>query len=388
MTVPLLIHDREDALRRELTGPRAAQFRRLLEECERYTTMALPQEHPLASITYFGPAAANLALAYRLTGQQHYLDELRRWLAPPLSFPHWGKANLPDHDLDAGWILHGFSLALSWAGDALSEAERTTLTDKLLLQGRRLYSFAVESEGNWWSSSYWQNHNWICYAGLATVGYALRETHPEALEWTERAKANFATVFDMLPEDGSNNEGVVYWRYGVPWLVSYLDMLKETEGIDWFSTSSYLRETFWYRLYQAAPDFERIIDHGDCHDRRSGHPVAMYYKLASEYRLPQAQWLARKVAEDFFWREAYESGVRPGVRAEAYQELLWYDPTVEEAGRRACRPAATSPTSASSRAGHRGRPTPRWSRSRRPPVAATRPGTHPTGRRPRPDGRR
>ena len=40
-----------------------------------------------ASITYFGPAAANLALAFRLTGQQHYLAELRRWLAPPLSFP-------------------------------------------------------------------------------------------------------------------------------------------------------------------------------------------------------------------------------------------------------------------------------------------------------------
>ena len=58
----------------------------------------------------------------------------------------------------------------------------------------------------------------------------------------------------MLPDDGSNNEGVVYWRYGVPWIVSYLDVLKSTEGIDWFARSTYLRETFWYRLYQAAPD--------------------------------------------------------------------------------------------------------------------------------------
>ncbi|MEJ1154547.1 DUF4962 domain-containing protein [Microbacterium marmarense] len=329
---PLLINGREDQLRSELTGARAPQFRRLLEECERYKSIALPQEHPLASITYFGPAAASLALAYRLTGQVHYLDELRRWLAPPLAFAHWGKANLPDHDLDAGWILHGFSLALSWAGDALEPVEREALEQKLLLQGQRLYSFAVETEGGWWSSSYWQNHNWICYAGLATAGYALQGIFPEAKEWTERAKGNFKTVFEMLPEDGSNNEGVVYWRYGVPWLVSYLDMLKETEGIDWFTASPYLRETFWYRLYQAAPDFERIIDHGDCHDRRSGHSVSMYYKLASEYRLPQAQWLADKVAEEFFWREAYESDVRPGVRAEAYQELLWFDPSVQAAG--------------------------------------------------------
>ena len=195
-------------------------------------------------------------------------------------------------------------------------------------RGRRLYDFAVESEGDWWSSSYWQNHNWICYAGLATAGYALADVSSETKSWTERAKANFREVFRQLPEDGSNCEGVVYWRYGVPWLVSYLDVLEAAEGIDLFGESDYLRETFWYRLYQAAPDFERIIDHGDCHDRRSGHSVAMYYKLASKYRIGEAQWLADQVTDRFFWREAYESGVRPGVRAEAYQELLWYDPTV------------------------------------------------------------
>ncbi|WP_418275365.1 DUF4962 domain-containing protein [Isoptericola jiangsuensis] len=332
MTRPLLIADREDALRAELDGVRSPQFRRLLDECARYRELPLPDEHPLASITYLGAGAANLALAHRLTGQSHYLDELRRWLAPALSFPHWGRANMPDHDLDAGWLLHGLGLAYSWAGDALEPAEREALRDKLILQGTRLYEFAVESEGGWWSSSYWQNHNWICYAGLATAGYALRDDHAPAQEWTERAKENFRTVLEMLPEDGSNNEGVVYWRYGVPWLVTYLDVLKSTEGIDWFATSDYLRETFWYRLYQAAPDLERIVDHGDCHDRRSGHPVAMYYKLAAEYRIPQCQWLADKVASEFFWREAYESGVRPGVRAEAYQELLWFDPTAPVSG--------------------------------------------------------
>ncbi|MDJ0335340.1 DUF4962 domain-containing protein [Salinibacterium sp. G-O1] len=332
MTTPMLFGTRESSLKAELDGPRSAQFRRLLEECERAKGMELPQEHPLASITYFGPGSANLALAYRLTGQQAYLDELLRWLAPPLSFPHWGKANLPDHDLDAGWILHGLSLAYSWAGDALPTDVRQALEDKLLLQGQRLYKFAVETEGGWWSSSYWQNHNWICYAGLATAGYALQEKYPEARLWTERAKDNFAKVLDALPDDGSNNEGVVYWRYGVPWIASYLDVLRDQEGIDWFNRGTYLKETFWYRLYQAAPDMERIVDHGDCHDRRSGHSVALYYKLAAEYRIPQAQWLADKVSTEFYWREAYESGVRPGVRPEAYQELLWFDPSVEPAG--------------------------------------------------------
>lgn len=327
MTEPLLLGGRRARLAGEVHDVRARQLRRLLDECERYRAVPLPDEHPQASITYFGPAAANLALAYRLTGQRHHLEQLRRWLAPPVSFPHWGKAHLPDHDLDAGWLCHGLSLAYAWAGDALPASEQTALRAKLLRQGTRLYEYAVESEGGWWSSSYWQNHNWICHAGLATAGYVLDER-----QWTERAKANFATVLELLPDDGSDCEGVVYWRYGVPWLVTYLDVLEAAEGLDWFPDSRYLRETFWFRLYQAAPDLERIVDHGDCHDRRSGHSVALYYLLASKYRIPQAQWLAEQVRERFFWREAYESGVTPGIRPEAYQELLWYDPSVPAVG--------------------------------------------------------
>ena len=145
MTEPLLLAGREAQLRRELHDVRRPQLRRLLEECERLRGEVLPTEPPNASITYFGPASANLALAYRLTGQEHYLTELRRYLAPPLSFPHWGKAHMPDHDLDAAWLLHGLALAYSWAGDALPEDERAALRDKLILQGTRMYDFARRS---------------------------------------------------------------------------------------------------------------------------------------------------------------------------------------------------------------------------------------------------
>jgi hypothetical protein len=321
-----------ERLREEIHGVRATQFRRLYEQAEWYRHQDPPVEHPTASITYFGYAAANLALLFRLTDQEHYLDEARRWIFTAARYPHWGKAHMPDHDLDAGWLSYGLSLAYSWLGGSLLPDERDELEAKLLLQGRRLHEFAVESEGGWWSSSFWQNHNWICYAGLATAGYALADRHPEAQAWTERAEANFRTVLELLPEDGSNCEGVVYWRYGVPWIATYLDVLEQSTGRDRFADSAYLRETFWYRLYQAAPNLEEIVNHGDCHDRRSGHSVAFYYKLASKYRIPQAQWLARHVAERGFWREAYQSDVKPGVMPEAFLELLWYDPSVPEEG--------------------------------------------------------
>lgn len=241
-------------------------------------------------------------------------------------YPHWGRAHMPDHDLDAGWLLHGLSLAYSWLGEDLEPERREILRAKLELQGERLHSFAEETTGRWWSSAYWQNHNWICWTGIATAGYALGRS-----EWTKAARANLETVLTMLPEDGSDSEGVVYWRYGVPWLAIHTDLVQRQEQADLWSTGGFLRNTTRWRLHQSAPGFEENIDHGDCHDRRSGHSVALYYRLASAYQDGTAQWLGNLVAERHFWREAYESGVRPGVMPEAFLELLWYDPRVTPA---------------------------------------------------------
>ncbi|MFE7396830.1 hypothetical protein [Streptomyces sp. NPDC057557] len=304
-------------------GPRPAQEVRLYEEAARHRGLTPPRTHPLASITWLGPAASNPALAYRVGGDPAHLAESRRWIEAAVRLPHWGKAHMPDHDLDAGWLLHHLSLAYRWIGDDLPDGVRALLRYKLLLQGRRMYEFAVASEGGWWSSSYWQNHNWICYAGLATAGYVLGKE-----EWTERAKDNLGTVLDLMPEDGSHAEGVVYWRYGVPFLAIHLDLLQEAEGIDWWGRGGFLSRTFRYRLHQTAPGFAFNVDHGDCHDRRSGHSAGLYYRLAAQYGIPEAQWMGDLASGELLWQEAAESGVRPGILPEAYLEYLWYDPSV------------------------------------------------------------
>ena len=35
-----------------------------------------------------------------------------------------------------------------------------------------------------------------------------------------------------MPEDGSNYEGPVYWRYGVIWFLIYADLLQQETGED------------------------------------------------------------------------------------------------------------------------------------------------------------
>ncbi len=305
------------------------QMARLLKQAKSYASYLPPPEHPCDSITYIGMAAANLGLAYLLTDDESYLDTLRSWVKVGIGYPHWGLARMPDHDLDAAWLLFGFGLAYDWVGVALPIEERTALRDKLILQGTRLYEFAVENEGRWWSSAYWQNHNWICYAGLATAASALMNEHPAAQNWLARATENFKIVLPLFPEDGSDYEGVVYWRYGFPWLLIAAHLIQEERGID-LHTSDFLQQAFGYRLHLSGPNLVDTANFGDCHDRRSAHSRMVLYRLASLYRIGEAQWLANHFEVTDEWeREGREGLVKPGLLPEAWLDFVWFDPTVE-----------------------------------------------------------
>jgi hypothetical protein len=323
-----LNHHTFDELRSLCRTTHQAQYQRFLKQAASYHDWLPPIEHPSKSITFIGMAAANLALAYKLNNQPEFLVTLQKWLDVAIGYPHWGKERMPDHDLDAAWLLFGLSLAYDWVGDDLPEEDRIALHDKLLLQGQRLYDFALETEGEWWSSAYWQNHNWICFAGLATVAYALQNEHPETQQWSQRALDNFQIVFGAMPEDGSNSEGVVYWSYGVLWLMIYADLAAQQEEVDLYQ-APFLQNTFYYRLYMSGPNLIDTANFGDCHDRRSAHSRAMYYWMARHHHNGHAQWLAKHFEGTGEWdREGHEGLLKPGLLPQAFLDLLWYDPSV------------------------------------------------------------
>ncbi|GAA0178885.1 hypothetical protein SH2C18_18590 [Clostridium sediminicola] len=326
----LFISQDIDLLREEIKTIRKPFFKRLYEVCRLYANEQLPKEHPAKSTTFMGIASVNLSLAYLLTKQKHYLEEAKRWIFTAVNYPHWGNAHLVDVDLSAAWLLFGLSLSYDWLKDELTAEEKTLLKDKLILQADRMYDFKVKTEGEGWSTAFWQNHNWINLTGLSTAGYALGQEYEKSQQCIDMAKENFNIVYNAMADDGSDYEGVVYWRYGAMWLFVYAHLLKDAENIDYFKQCNFLKNTFYYRLYQAAPNLEEIINFGDCHDRRSGHSAAVYYKVADEYNNEHAQHLANIVREKFLYREQYESGVGPGILPEAGLELLWYNPKVKE----------------------------------------------------------
>jgi len=324
----LLINDQLDALKADLTNTRKEHFVRLIEQCRLYENEVLSVEPPPTSVTYMGMAAANLSLAYLLTEQDHYLAEAKRWIFTAVDYDVWGYGFLVDVDLSASWLLFGLGLSYDWLKDHLSEEERTTFLNKLILQGNKIFDYGEEHRGHCWSTNYWQNHNWINYSGLLTTAYAIRSEHAGANLWISTIKDNFETVFEVLPEDGSNYEGTVYWRYAINFFLSAADLIRQDGGPDYFATD-FLSNTFDYRLYQSAPNWEENVNFADTHDSRSSHSISAYYKIASEYNNSHAQWLGERVRTQFLFREAYESKIFPGILPEAFLELIWYNPEIK-----------------------------------------------------------
>ncbi|MDY5931087.1 MAG: DUF4962 domain-containing protein [Candidatus Ornithospirochaeta sp.] len=306
------------------------QIERLRTECQRCMDTELPAVHPKKSTTYMGISIFNLALMYRISGDRRYFDEAMRWIDTVVSYPDWGNAHLVNLDLSAAWILFGLSIGYDWLRDEMDEEYRKKVSAKLSRHARLIYEYAVSHDRDSWPIEYWQNHNWIDFTGLAAAGYALEGEDDNAPIYRKAALDDFTRVFSLMADDGSNYEGVVYWRYGGMWLFVYAYLIREMEGIDFFSSSGYLQNTFYYKLYQSSGSLHMGIDHGDCHDHYSSNPVCVYYLYASVYRDGYAQTVGNKILSEFFETEAFESKVKPGLAPEAGLELVWYDPTVEE----------------------------------------------------------
>jgi len=304
--------------------------RRFKDELEREIAIEVPLVHPKQSITYISLYMTNFALAYRITGEKRYLDAALAWMRAVSNYPGWGNDKNIDVDLSASWNLWGLSLAFDWLYEEFSEEDRELFTNAIEHHCDIFLDFVDSHLGHGWSTEYWQNHNWINMTGIASAGYVMNRRGLDGHRAIEMTEANFAKVYEELAEDGSNYEGCSYWRYGGMWLFMYA-WISRSEGYrDFFKTSGYLQNTFYYRLYQSSSDLSRQLNFGDTHDLYSSHPACVYFMYAREYRDGHAQKLGHKVVTEFLADEWSKSKVHPGILPEAGLEFIFFDPTVEE----------------------------------------------------------
>lgn len=268
-----------------------------------------------SALANYIPAAA---MAYRLTGEEKYLEGAVKWISQTCAYPQWENPERPD--LATGHTLMALGLAYDWLCDDMDAQTRAALKACLLKEGNRVYQFVEQDYRTYWNRAWLQNHMWIAVSGMACAGMALFDEEKSVLPWLQRANNHFSTTMSMLPADGVNHEGVDYFFYGMESLFMYTYLSKTVLGTDMFDTA-FFQNAADYVLYSFYPRNGWSSDgyfqtFGDCTGAGNILDQSLYL-LASETGNKQAQWLAKEVGE---------AGLTGN---HSYLALLWYDPAIE-----------------------------------------------------------
>lgn len=293
----------------------------LLQQADKYMKQGPPpyhidpKDHEQLWQRAVGDSLPVLALAQILTHDPKYLQAVTAWSQMAISYPLWGEA---DTDLSAGHILYGLGLVYDWCYSDLSPDLRLSIRQTVAKRGNEMFQAIRDGKQN-----FLQNHLWVNLTGLSTSTFAMVDEEPEFQPWLELAKADFQKSLSLLGPDGASHEGASYWDYGVEYLLNYMDLSRELLGIDLFN-NDWFRKTAYYRIYLSLPQnvwkkgipgpATAIVDLEDSVRSDWYGPDFLLRKLAHEYRIPQAQWLAQALDD---------SGIN---QSDTWKNILWFDP--------------------------------------------------------------
>ncbi len=188
-----------------------ASGRRILENCSRPVLRCLFQT----------------AYAYKMTGEQKYLDRAISLLETVCAYPDWN----PRHYLDVAELALGVALAYDWLYNEIPSGLRDRVADKVIHEGLET---SFKSKFNKWCYEV-NNRNQVCNAGLAIAALAVWEKAPmlcrDVLE--SSITRNRLAMASLYAPDGIYAEGAVYWSYGTTFEVALLDALESVLGTDY-----------------------------------------------------------------------------------------------------------------------------------------------------------
>lgn len=217
------------------------------------------------------------AYAWRMTGEQKYLDYVEKTMTEACEFPDWH----PEHFLDTGEMALGVAIGYDWCYSALSDRTKAKAIS-------RLRDFAIKqapgksfqnSKGNW---------NQVCYGGLVAASIAIydKEVTYASSMIEEAIASNTRAVEAMYAPDGNYPEGYSYWSYGTSYQVILLSLLNEVFGSDGGIVNDVpgFAKTGDYILYMTGTAGE-CFNYSDCKSYEFPHYALWWF--ANEYSRPE-----------------------------------------------------------------------------------------------------
>ncbi len=244
-----------------------------------------------------------LALVWKITGEQKYLDGAKKWLVHIASWDPNGITShnlpLPDGSIgndEAGMaILERMAIAYDWIGEELNTEEKSLVLSSLKERGNQLLDYYTEKD---FISAPWSNHavRALAFTGLAGLS-ALGEL-PEAEKWLEYVIRCYLTSFPTWGgDDGGWSQGLSYWTAYVLWQTNFLDALQLCSDVDLYK-KPFFRNNGYFAVYFHPPYATRggFGDHGEAAPNLA--EKLLVQKYARAFKDPVLLWQAENIHYD------------------------------------------------------------------------------------------
>ncbi len=165
----------------------------------------------------------HLALTYRLTGKDRFLEQAKKELLAASNFSDWN----PSHFLDVAEMTAALAIGYDWLFGALDDDERSVIRSAIVEKGLK-----PSMDGGWWVNTT-NNWNQVCHGGLTLGALAIGKQHGVLAEQIiTRAVKKIPRAMNQYSPDGAYPEGPGYWSYGTTYNVLFLDALRKALGTD------------------------------------------------------------------------------------------------------------------------------------------------------------
>ena len=168
-----------------------------------------------------------LSLAYRLYGEQKYLDAVNKTLLWICGYKDWD----PKHFLDTAEMITAVAIAYDWLFDALPESTRQKVKESIYKNAISivLREYEKGGPGSWAKRE--TNWNVVCNTGMTLGALAVAEDYPkETATILENAARYMPNCLKHFAPDGVCYESLTYWGYTTSYLALYLKAVEQNGG--------------------------------------------------------------------------------------------------------------------------------------------------------------
>ncbi len=295
---PRILINRQDidAIRERIPGSsvRSRIHNDILKECE--AILKLPKlERIQTGRRLLGVSRESLrrvfylSYAYRLTGDNRYLNRAEDEIITVCRFSDWN----PSHFLDVGEMTMSVAIGYDWLYDDLTEETRQIAREAIIEKGinpsyNKDYNWFVKGTNNW---------NQVCHAGMVFGALAIAEFNPKlSADVIQRAIEFVPNSMQFYAPDGAYPEGYMYWDYGTTFNILLIDAVENAFGDDFgLSRQEGFMETASYLQNMIGPVL-LVHNWGDSSPRATISPALFWF--ARKTNDPTLLWFQNKIITD------------------------------------------------------------------------------------------